>query len=147
MAINFGHTISFGCCHPCECKNYIIVTWFLLLQQQYQSQVKILVSQGQSTSFGMSFWFVQRLRLTTNKKFAIVFIRIIWFFHESGYWIGSYTTQLHFTAIILPDFVRVQMSLTKSHQQKTDTVIDWNILEHAVNEDFTMELLKSHSNW
>lgn len=32
--------------------------------QQYQSLVKILVSQGQSTSFGMSFWYVQKLYVT-----------------------------------------------------------------------------------
>lgn len=34
----------------------LLVINILPLQQQYQSQVKIPVSQGPSTSFGMSFW-------------------------------------------------------------------------------------------
>lgn len=38
---------------------------FFHFWQQYQSLVKIPVSQGQSTSFGMSFWYVQKLYVIT----------------------------------------------------------------------------------
>lgn len=40
-------------------KNFMIMTGFLLVWQQYQSQVKIPGLPGQSTSYGMSFWCVQ----------------------------------------------------------------------------------------
>lgn len=41
-----------------SCKDNSFVTRLFLHQQQYQSQARIPVSQGQSTLFGTSFWYV-----------------------------------------------------------------------------------------